>query len=126
MVMQSFYWRWTLQIPSPHCWEFHLSSLPLCPEDFSPPRFLVLSRGSSHFPSLMLHISTHFAGTQGFSPTPQYLIIFPFPPSRPLSQAGPSLLLPLWRDGVAIPQSKTLSQNCSYLKELQRQKWRRD
>jgi hypothetical protein len=23
-----------------------------------------------------------------------------------------------WRDGVAIPQSKTLTQNCSYLKEL--------
>jgi hypothetical protein len=30
----------------------------------------------------------------------------------------------IWRDdGVAIPQSKTLSRNCSCLKELQRQKW---
>jgi hypothetical protein len=27
-----------------------------------------------------------------------------------------------WRDGVAIPQSKTLTQNCSCLKELQGQK----
>jgi hypothetical protein len=31
-----------------------------------------------------------------------------------------------WRDGVAIPQSKTLVQNCSFLIELQGQKWRRD
>ena len=30
-----------------------------------------------------------------------------------------------WRDGVAIPQSKTLTQNCSCLKELQRQKWKK-
>jgi hypothetical protein len=29
------------------------------------------------------------------------------------------------RDWVAIPQSKTLTQNCSCLKELQGQKWRR-
>jgi hypothetical protein len=27
------------------------------------------------------------------------------------------------RDGVAIAQSKTVTQNCSYLKELQGQKW---
>ena len=31
-----------------------------------------------------------------------------------------------WRDGVAIPKSNTLTQNCTSLKELQRQKWRRD
>jgi hypothetical protein len=30
-----------------------------------------------------------------------------------------------WRDGVAIPYSKTLTQNCPCLKELQGQKWRR-
>jgi hypothetical protein len=29
------------------------------------------------------------------------------------------------RDEAAIPQSKTLTYNCSCLKELQRQKWRR-
>jgi hypothetical protein len=29
------------------------------------------------------------------------------------------------RDGVAIPQSKTLTQNCSCVKELQGQKWRK-
>jgi hypothetical protein len=28
------------------------------------------------------------------------------------------------RDGVAIPQSKYLTQNCSYLKEMQGWKWR--
>jgi hypothetical protein len=31
-----------------------------------------------------------------------------------------------WRDEVAIPQSKTLTQDCPCLKELQGQKWRRD
>jgi hypothetical protein len=29
------------------------------------------------------------------------------------------------KDGVAIPQSTTLTHNCSCLKELQEQKWRR-
>jgi len=29
------------------------------------------------------------------------------------------------KDGVAIPQSKPLTQNCSCVKELQGQKWRR-
>jgi hypothetical protein len=29
----------------------------------------------------------------------------------------------MWRDRVAIPLSKTLTQNCSCLKELWRQKW---
>ena len=29
------------------------------------------------------------------------------------------------REGVAIPQSKTLTHNCSALKETQGQKWRR-
>ena len=33
---------------------------------------------------------------------------------------------PKWRDGVTNPQSKFLTQNCSSLKELQGQKWRRD
>lgn len=31
-----------------------------------------------------------------------------------------------WRDGVSIPESKSLILNCSYLKELQEQKWRKD
>jgi hypothetical protein len=31
-----------------------------------------------------------------------------------------------WRDRVTKPQSKFLTQNCSCLKELQGQKWRRD
>ena len=31
-----------------------------------------------------------------------------------------------WRDGVAIPQSKALTQNCFCLKGLQGQTWRRD
>jgi hypothetical protein len=31
----------------------------------------------------------------------------------------------MWKNGVAIPQSKSLAQNCSCLPKLQRQKWRR-
>jgi hypothetical protein len=31
-----------------------------------------------------------------------------------------------WRDEAAIPQSKTLTQNHSCVKELQAQKWKRD
>jgi hypothetical protein len=31
-----------------------------------------------------------------------------------------------WRNRIAIPQSKTLTQNCPCLEELQGQKWRRD
>ena len=30
-----------------------------------------------------------------------------------------------WKDGVVISQSKTLTQNCSCLKDLQGEKWRR-
>jgi hypothetical protein len=31
-----------------------------------------------------------------------------------------------WRDEIAIPQSKALTLKCSCLKELKRQKWRKD
>ena len=31
-----------------------------------------------------------------------------------------------WRDGFTIPLSKIMNQNCSWLKELRGQKWRRD
>ena len=32
----SLHWRWTLQVPSPHCRAFHPRSLPLSPESLSP------------------------------------------------------------------------------------------
>ena len=44
----SFYWRWSLQVSSPHCRAFHQRSLPLSPESLSPPGSLVHSRGSRH------------------------------------------------------------------------------
>ena len=64
----SFYWRWALQVPSPHCRAFHLRSLPLSPESLSLPRSLVHPRGSptSHLPRLPVSILS--AGPQGFSP----------------------------------------------------------
>jgi hypothetical protein len=45
LSMEVDYWRWTLLIPTLHCWAFHLRSLPLSPESLSPPRSLVHSRG---------------------------------------------------------------------------------
>ena len=39
----TFYWRWTLQVPSPHCWAFYLRSLLLGPESLSTFRSLVHS-----------------------------------------------------------------------------------
>ena len=44
----SFYWRWTLQVPSPYCRAFHLRSLPLSSVSLSAPRSLVHSGGSLH------------------------------------------------------------------------------
>jgi hypothetical protein len=43
-------------VPSSHCWAFHLRPLPLIPESLSPPRSLILSRGSSHL-SLYLKVA---------------------------------------------------------------------
>lgn len=43
----SFSWRWTLQVPSPHCWAFYLYSLPFSPFCLSSLRCLVHSRGFS-------------------------------------------------------------------------------
>ena len=88
----TFYWRWTVQ--GSHCLAFHLRSLPLSPESFSPPRSLVLSRVP---PPLRLHISLHSDGPQGFSPdsTPPhthtcYPLSFLFPlSSRSLSSSYP-------------------------------------
>ena len=96
----SFYWRWILQVLSPHYWAFHLRSHPLVHEDLLLSKSLVLSRGYSTSNPLRLHISICSAGPQGFSPVslpPPYLIIFLFfpPPSLPSpTQIPPSLCLP--------------------------------
>ena len=47
-----FYWKWSLQVPSPHCWAFNLRSLTLSYESLSPPRSLVHFKGSNHLPCL--------------------------------------------------------------------------
>jgi hypothetical protein len=36
----SFYWRWALLVPSPHCWASHPIPFPLSFEILSPPRSL--------------------------------------------------------------------------------------
>jgi hypothetical protein len=47
-LMPSFYWRWTLKVPSPYCRALYPRSFPLSPESLSPPRSPVHSRGSPH------------------------------------------------------------------------------
>ena len=48
MPSLSFCWRWSLQVPSPHCRAFNLRSLPLSLGSLSLPRSLVHSGGSPH------------------------------------------------------------------------------
>jgi hypothetical protein len=87
----SFYWRWTLQVTSLHCWAFHLMFLPLTSENLSPSRSLVNSRLSLQsltlwgclFPFILLVLRTSF-----LSPTPTTP---PRPNTRPCS-----LLFPLY------------------------------
>jgi hypothetical protein len=42
------YWRWSIQVPYPHCWAFWLRSLTLSLRSLTHPRSLVLSGGSPH------------------------------------------------------------------------------
>ena len=72
----SLHWRWTLQVPSPHCRAFHPRSLPLSPERVSPPGSLVHSRGSPYLQLPRLPVLILSAGPQSCSsPTSQ---LFPF------------------------------------------------
>jgi hypothetical protein len=62
----------------------------LSPKKLSPPRSLVLSRGSFNPHPLRLHIAIHSAGPQGFFPVPTpYLIMS----SSPLHLSSPYPLL---------------------------------
>ena len=91
-----FCWRWTLHIPFPHCWTFHLRSLTLSLESLSPPRCLVHSRGYLLFLPPEVACLHSFCWNSGlhscFSP-PQYLIMSPYPPPFPLTHSGSSLPL---------------------------------
>ena len=90
----SFCWRLALQVPSLHCREFHLRSLPLSFESLLPPRSLVHSRGSLHLltPEVACFYSFCWpSGLQYVSPT-QCLMRFPSSPPYPLSHTGSSLL----------------------------------
>ena len=80
----SFYWRWTLQVPSPECRTFHLRSLSLRPERLLPPRSLVHSGRSPQPPSsrgcmfpffmLPLGISVLFPHPIGEAPRPDTIM----------------------------------------------------
>ena len=96
----SFYWRWTLQVPSPHCWAFHLKSLTLSPESFSPSKSLVHSTVSPHLPPPKIAYFHSFCRPSGLhscfpTPSPQYLITFSFPPLLFPTQVPPSLYPPI-------------------------------
>jgi hypothetical protein len=53
----SIYWRWSLQVPSPHGWVFQLMLSPLGPGNLSHPWCLGLFSG---FPQPPPHTATHF------------------------------------------------------------------
>jgi hypothetical protein len=77
--------RYPVFFPSPYCWAFHLSSLPLIPESLSPPSSLVHSGGSpptSYLPRLPVFILS--VGPQDFSP-----FFHPVPDQVPLSPSLP-------------------------------------
>jgi hypothetical protein len=98
-----------------YCWAFYLRSLPLSPENLSPPRSLVHSGGSPNllFPEFPFTIFLLAFRAQSISLT-QYKIRFllsppPVPPVHFPSQFSPSpslptcgcfLLLPKWVCGV--------------------------
>ena len=103
LMTPSFYWKWTLQVPTGHCWAFQIRSLPLSPESLSPPTSLILSIESPHLPLLRLHSSIHFAGPQGFSPAPHA--------SPPPSQAGLFLPLPSMTRSFYVYIKKEKNQN---------------
>jgi hypothetical protein len=63
----SFYWRWTLQVPSPHCKAFHLRSLSLSPESLLLPGLLNILEGLPTSYLLRMPVLILSAGPQSFS-----------------------------------------------------------
>jgi hypothetical protein len=91
----TFYWRWTLQVPFPHCRAFHLRYLPLSSKSISLPRFLLQSRGSPHLPPPEVAYFHSFCWPSGLHscflpPTPDHVPLFPSPSSLPLRSLPPS------------------------------------
>jgi hypothetical protein len=84
----SISWRWTIQVPFPQCWAFWLRS-PQWVLSLSPPRSLVLSRGSPHLPLTKAVYFHSFSWPSGlpFCPLPHHIwscsLFFPSP-SLPL------------------------------------------
>lgn len=83
----SIYWRWSLQVPSPHCWAFQQGSF-----------LLWLGRHAwslGTYRPVQLHISIHFPGHMG-SPVSSHTWSFPpYSPPSLFTQAQPSLPVPL-------------------------------
>ena len=93
----SFYWRWPLQVTSPHCGAFHLRSLLLNTESLSPPRSLLHSGSTPPPPRLhsedaWFH-SFCWPSVPSPYPLPDHVPLFPslstFPP-RSLPPSIPS------------------------------------
>lgn len=103
---QSIYWRWSLQILSPHCWAFSkfpslaVRSYSLSPRSPSHSRFLELLRGSPHptpacsLDPQQLPISICSPGLLGFSAVSLITKLVPLFPPPPFSHSDPSLPLP--------------------------------
>jgi hypothetical protein len=86
--------RKILQVPSPHCGAFHLSSLPLFPESLLPPKSFVHSRGFLYLLSPKVFI--HSVNPQGFSPVfspyPTMLLSLPPSPISPPRSTNPYVI----------------------------------
>ena len=115
------YWRWSLQVLSPHCWVFQLMSLPFCPGSFLHPWHLGLSSRyasspshtatyfySSSWPSglvlsLPLYTLPPFSHSGPYVPLPPMIILFPVQSGFEASTLWPSFLLSfIWSEGCIM------------------------
>lgn len=87
-------WRWCLQVPSPHCWQFQLKPQTLRLGSLSPWRSLGLYKGFPHSHLRQPHTSIHSPGLLALSLVSTQTISCPPIPSPPLSHTIPSLYLP--------------------------------
>jgi hypothetical protein len=90
-------WRWSLQVPSPHCWAFWLRSSSLSPKRLLHPNYLGHSGGSLCTPSPEAAYFHSFSWPSGIlSCILPYLLLTPSPLPLPSpSQVTPIILFPL-------------------------------
>jgi hypothetical protein len=119
----SFYWRRILQVSSPHCWAFHLRSLPLSSENLSPSRSLVHSRAPTPTPPTEVVYFRSLCWPSGFTPGPPITNHVPLFPCSSLSLSHSVLsLCPLFstpfQEGLKHPHLGSLSYSLSWVLKI--------